>query len=48
MKKLIAVAVLAPKTELWNQIHQFDSEIEDIMDELKEGGYDEDSLKVSL
>lgn len=43
-----AQSVLAPKTELWDQIHRLDSEIEDIMDELKEGGYDEDSLKVSL
>jgi hypothetical protein len=38
--------VLAPKTELWNQIGKLDCEVEDIMDELKEGGYDEDSLRV--
>jgi hypothetical protein len=39
-----AQSMLAPKTELWNQIHQMDSELEDIMEELKEGGYDKDSL----
>lgn len=41
-----AQLMLAPKTELWNQIHRMDSDIEDMMDELKEGGYDKDSLSV--
>ena len=41
-----AQQMLAPKTELWNQIHKLDSDIEDMMDELSLGRYDEDSLAV--
>lgn len=43
-----AQQILAPKTELWNQIHLIDSDIEDMLDELNEGGYDEDSLGVPI
>lgn len=41
-----AKLMLAPKTELWNQIHTLDFEFEDILCLILKGEYDDDSFGV--